>query len=162
MSLKNSAGGRLIRRLMKGKIYPFFLIWHSLVSQREGLCLRVSDEAGVRHCTSRACIFVNQSTLGRNILVAPETRPSDGRFHFLLFENPSCPSVLRSVLKIRMGIGERDRYQHRRETERIHVSCGECLPAFGDGELMPESDSWDIVCHKGSLNMRVPERFDGR
>jgi diacylglycerol kinase (ATP) len=162
MGLRKSAGGRIARRLLKDKVYSFFLVWHSLVSRRKGLRLKVRDEAGARYYVSCACIFVNQSTLGKNILVAPGTNPSDGSFHFLLFENPSCPSVLRSVVKIRMGMGGRDRYQHRRETERMHISCAESLPAFGDGELIPESEDWEIRCHKGSLNMRVSEGFNGR
>lgn len=162
LRLRGSSSGILLGRLAKEKVYPFLLLWHALVSRHTGHSLTIDDNGEVRQYRSHACVFTNQPTLGKSIVVAPNTDSTDGLFHFLLFRNPSCRSVLYSVCKIKMGFHDNDRYQYRKESKRIVIRCHDKLPAFGDGELMPPSNSWSISSHRASLNIRVPEYFNER
>jgi diacylglycerol kinase (ATP) len=159
--LKESRKWTLLMRLAGDKIYALLLVWHSIFARSDSCCFRIEDNEDVREYRSYACVFTNQASLGKNITVAPGTRATDGLFHFLLFKNPSCPSVLYSVLKIKMGLSNRDKYQYRQEVDRLRIYCHKRLPAFGDGELIPESEHWDLCCHKASLNIRVSEGFNG-
>jgi diacylglycerol kinase (ATP) len=159
--LKKSRKWALLIKLAGDKIYSLLLVWHSIFDPNKACSFKIIDNGNVWEYKSHACVFTNQASLGKNIVVARGTRATDGLFNFLLFKNPSCPSLLYSILKIKMGLGGKDRYQCRREVNKISIHCDKRLSAFGDGEIIPESEHWDICCHKASLNMRVPERFNG-
>jgi diacylglycerol kinase (ATP) len=161
LKLRNTRTGSLLIRNAGHRIYPLLLLWHSIVEKHEGFFLTVKNRSDVLEHRSYSCVFANQGKLGKNIVVAPETKATDGLFHFLLFKNPSCPSVLNSVIKIKMGHSDRDNYLYRREIEQVTVNFTESLPAFGDGELIKEAKEWEISCCKSSLNMRVPRNFHG-
>ncbi|WAC08500.1 MAG: diacylglycerol kinase family protein [Thermodesulfobacteriota bacterium] len=159
--LKKSHKWTLLMKLTGDKIYSLLLVWHSIFARNNTCSFRITDNEDVRDYISHACVFTNQASIGKNIVVAPGTKATDGLFHFLLFKNPSCQSVLYSLLKIKMGLSSKDRYQCRQEVNKISIYYNKRVPAFGDGEVIPESEHWDLCCHKGALNMRVPEKFNG-
>jgi len=159
--LRNTRTGSLLIKNAGHRIYPLLLLWHSIMEKHKGFFLTVKNSSDVLEHKSYSCVFTNQGKLGKNIVVAPETNATDGLFHFLLFKNPSCPSVLNSVMKIKMGHSDRDNYLYRREIKQVTVNFRESLPAFGDGELIKEAKDWEISCCKSSLNMRVPKKFYG-
>lgn len=161
IQLRKTQVGKILVRNIGHRIYSILLLWHTILERHNGFFLTAKNSRDELEYKSYSCVFTNQSNLGKNIVVAPGTNATDGLFHFLLFKNPSCPSVLNSVIKIKMGRSDNDSYLYRREINHITINFKEYLPAFGDGELIGEAKDWEITCCKSSLNMRVPKKFHG-
>ena len=159
--LRQTRAGKYLIKNAGHRIYSLLLVWHSILERHRGFYLKIKNNNDVLEYKSYSCVFTNQANLGKNIVVAPETLATDGLFHFLLFKNPSCPSVLNSVIKIKMRRSENDNYLYRREINHVSINFREQIPAFGDGELIQEAKDWEISCSKASLNMRVPGNFNG-
>lgn len=156
--LKKHFAGRALRFFAGGQIYSLLMVWHAFIDKPRKM--KMTMAAGeTRHREGCAVIFTNQKKLGKDILLAPETQNGDGLFHFVLFGHPSGAGVLASILRIKRGARRADPLLLRKESERISFRFDSPVSAFGDGEEIPPSSHWDLVCHREALTVRAPRSF---
>ena len=88
----------------------------------------------------------NQSILGKNFLVAPETKNNDGTFNVTIFKHKNKIALIRAIIMI--GLGKKDLTDKNLtsfETSNIELrSLREKMIFFGDGEVIEENDSFKI------------------
>ncbi len=159
--IKLSKIGELLYRATQGALYSVLLCWHSIfkcpIPLHASLIID-NDRKDIKHL---AIIFTNQPNLGKQIVLAPQTIPNDGKFHVVVFSNPHGLSLLKSLVKLKLGIlYNKDQWLIRNEVEEITITYKDAVPAFGDGEDLPPNNLWKIRCHKSSLQLRVPAGFN--
>ncbi len=152
--LKTHPAGRVLRMVTGEKIYTLLMLWHALLEHPAKLGPVLEKD---QSWDSRLIIFTNQKKLGKDILLAPETRNGDGQFHLVIFTQPSSPRTLRSILRIKSGHQNKESGLLRNEVKEVVLRFRSPVEGFGDGEEMPASDTWDLRCHHAALCVRIPK-----
>jgi diacylglycerol kinase (ATP) len=91
-------------------------------------------------------LISNQAKLGGKFHIAPETLNDDGRFHVVVFLHQNRRELLSCALKLLKGEAPIDD-PHFIEFETDHLtmqSHSGTIPFLGDGEILQESDRFEI------------------
>lgn len=160
-ALRNGPFGALFRTLLRAKIYLLTLGWHGLMSPpprvRYGLSLDGKEERG----DTQSILFCNQALMGKRVLIAPGTSATDGRFHLVRFRDRNAAGILRTLGRVKAGSPKAEAMLDRAEAREARLEFAEPVPAYGDGEEFAPQSRWDLVCHHGSIRLRVPAAFGG-
>ncbi len=159
--LRSGPLGRLFRVGLRAKIYLVTLAWHGLFSppQRTGYLCRVDGRS--RKAVTQSILFCNQPLMGRRVLLAPGTSALDGRFHLIEFMHKDTRGILATLTRLKGKAPKPEPLLERVETERAELEFDRPVPCYGDGEIFPAAARWDLICHRGSVRMRVPVAFTG-
>jgi diacylglycerol kinase family enzyme len=147
------------RRGLRAKIYILTLAWHGLFAPPSRTGYRSSVGGRERKGSTQSILFCNQPFMGRRVLIAPGTSAQDGRFHLVEFMHADTRGILGSLARLKGKAPKPDALLERAETERADIEFDHAVPAYGDGEILPAAARWELVCHRGSVRMRVPAGF---
>ncbi|MEO6095707.1 MAG: diacylglycerol kinase family protein [Fibrobacteria bacterium] len=160
-ALRNGVFGALFRKFLRAKIYLITLAWHGLLSPPRrvgyGLFLDGKEARG----DTQSILFCNQALMGKRVLIAPGTSATDGHFHFVRFRDRHAASILRTLGRVKAGSPKAEVMLDRAEAGELRLEFSEPVPAYGDGEEFAPQTRWDLVCHRGSIRLRVPAAFGG-
>ena len=110
---------------------------------------------------TQSILFCNQSTMGKRVVIAPGTSAVDGIFQVVRFRHGSAAGILKTLGHLKTGSPLSEKWLDRNEIEKGVFEFEQPAPAFGDGEEFPPQLRWELACHRGSIQMRVPSTFSG-
>jgi diacylglycerol kinase family enzyme len=147
---KELRGFKKLMKKMGANIYPALFAKEMLLKpfKRYKLHLDSPDLPFLNPIIETSLILINnQPTLGGKFLVAPNSNHSDGKFNVTIFLHKNRSSLISCALRILKGdfpYNDKDLIQF--ETTRIGIAnlSGETVDFFGDGELLEQSNNFEI------------------
>jgi diacylglycerol kinase family enzyme len=106
--------------------------------------------------TTSLILINNQPILANTFEVAPLTKHNDGTFNVTIFKHSNRIELIQCLVKMLLGsIPTDDPNLVIFETKelKIHLLEDKRLSFFGDGEVFPESNSWEIKMHPEYLSV---------
>jgi len=152
-----------VMHLSGSKIYSLFVAQELMSLNFERYQVRITSEQKSGIFDAAALFINNQSTVGGNFQLAPETKNSDGHFSVVLATHKTRMSLINCIVKILLGdYPENDPDLISFETDKILVENlgGENCVFFGDGEVLSHDQKWEIEVAKESLKVYTgPQNF---
>ena len=90
-------------------------------------------------CKASNVFVCNQPTLGKDMIVAPESRNDDGLFEVVLIESIDPVGLLTSLASFKFGLEPPNAIRRRAATMVIEDLDNRPMSVFGDGENLVES-----------------------
>jgi len=102
----------------------------------------------------------NQPALGGDFTVAPHTSHTDGTFNITIFKHQNRLELVQCILRILNGnypVNDANLISFETSAAKIDLLDENAISFFGDGEILNQAQSWNIVCHPASLSVFSPK-----
>jgi len=146
-----------VMRFSGNKIYSLFLGFEIVGHTLRYYNLKLKSPDFNDQVKAVAILVNNQSTLAGSFVVAPHTNNSDGKFNVSIFTHPTKQDLVKALLEVSRGqIPQEDPYFTSFETTHLEIenlSPDQNISFFGDGEVFPSTNRWDISIEKQALTV---------
>lgn len=147
---KTVPGFKKLMKIARGEIYNLALIGRLLSAPLKYYQLYIDspDFPNLEKRISTPLLLINnQPHIGKNFLVAPETKNNDGKFNVTIFTHQKKSDFIKAIAKIRFGLHFHDDDNIITfETNKIDILnlADEPLLFFGDGEKLSSNQELKI------------------
>jgi diacylglycerol kinase family enzyme len=146
-----------VMRFSGNKIYSLFLGFEIIGHTLKYYNLKLKSPDFNDQVEAVAILVNNQSTLAGSFVVAPNTNNSDGKFNVSIFTHPTKQDLVKALLELSRGqVPQEDPYYTSFETTHLEIeslSPDQNISFFGDGEVFPSTNRWDISIEKQALTV---------
>ncbi len=159
-NLKNETRyGKFINQLLSNKLYMLCCLLAILQGRRRSL-LKLTGQNQNSIYDVFALTINNQPFLGKNFVVSPQAVNDDGLFDVCLIKNvKSRLGIVFHIVEVLIGRHMYSPAVQMWQTDYLKVESQNPSHFLGDGELLPECDSFHIHLYRGALSVIVPDAF---
>lgn len=141
-------------------VYSLFLAKKLLNREIKSYKFKIQSEHFSETVYSPLILINNQPALGGDFTVAPQTSHTDGTFNLTIFKHQNRLELVQCILRILNGnYPDNDKNLVSFETSSVKIDLLDdgAISFFGDGEILNEAKSWDIVCRPAFLSVFSPK-----
>lgn len=146
---------------LSGKsVYSLFLAKQLLNREIKSYKFKIQSAEYSETILSPLILINNQPALAGDFNVAPHTSHTDGLVNITIFKHQNRLELVACILKILNGnypTNDKNLVSFETAAAKIDLIDDESLSFFGDGEILNQSNSWDIVCHPNFLSVFSPK-----
>lgn len=146
---------------LSGKsIYSMFLAKKLLNREIKSYKFKIQSAEFSETVLAPLVLVNNQPALGGDFNVAPNTCHTDGTVNITIFKHQNRLELIGCILKILNGnypINDKNLVSFETTAAKIELLDDEAISFFGDGEILNQAKSWDIVCHPSFLSVFSPQ-----
>lgn len=146
---------------LSGKsVYSIFLAKKLLNREIKSYKFKIESVQFSETVLSPLILINNQPFLGGDFKVAPDTGHCDGTVNVTVFKHQNRLELIQCILKILNGnypTDDKNLVSFETKSAKIDLLEDDSIPFFGDGEILNQAKSWDIICHPAFLSVFSPK-----